>query len=217
MAKANYADLPINHGKEPIRIFKSNFLEFFTHIHPVTVLILYVPVTIYFLWRGVVERADASLLPVYAGYAIGLLTWSFTEYVLHRFLFHYEPESPRLKWVWYLIHGVHHEQPGCKTRLVMPPVLSIPLAFLFYGLFYAVIALAIGAPAWVPQVFAGFLTGYLIYDMVHYATHNLTMNWGILKFLKRYHLLHHYKTPDDRFGISSPFWDLIFRTRPKDR
>ncbi|HEU5310976.1 MAG TPA: sterol desaturase family protein, partial [Candidatus Eisenbacteria bacterium] len=64
-------------------------------------------------------------------------------------------------------------------------------------------------------LFAGLLTGYLVYDMTHYATHHLTMKWGFLKFLKRYHLLHHYKTPDDRFGISSPLWDFVFGTRPK--
>jgi sterol desaturase/sphingolipid hydroxylase (fatty acid hydroxylase superfamily) len=50
--------------------------------------------------------------------------------------------------------------------------------------------------------------------MVHYATHHLAMKWGFLKFLKRYHLLHHYKTPDDRYGISSPIWDVVFGTRP---
>jgi sterol desaturase/sphingolipid hydroxylase (fatty acid hydroxylase superfamily) len=215
MAKANYASLPINHGDEPIRIFKSNFLEFFTHIHPVVVLILYVPVVVTCLWRAVSERAGESLTPVLFGYVGGILVWSFSEYLLHRFLFHFEPESPRLKWVWYLIHGVHHEQPGCKTRLVMPPVLSIPLAFLFYGLFYLTIGIVLGSPAWIAPIFAGFLTGYLIYDMVHYATHNLTMSWGFLKFIKRYHLLHHYKTPDDRFGISSPLWDVVFGTKPK--
>jgi sterol desaturase/sphingolipid hydroxylase (fatty acid hydroxylase superfamily) len=215
MAKANYANLPIVHDEEPIRIFKSDFLEFFTHIHPAVVLMLYVPVVVYFFSRAVIQRAGSGLGPVFLGYAAGLAVWSLSEYVLHRHLFHYEPSHPRLKWIWYLIHGVHHEQPGCKTRLVMPPVLSIPLAFLFYGLFSLTIGGLLGAPAWIAPVFAGFITGYLIYDMVHYATHNLPMNRGIFKFLKRYHLLHHYKTPDDRFGISSPLWDAVFGTKPK--
>ena len=72
-----------------------------------------------------------------------------------------------------------------------------------------------GAWRWVDPLFAGLLTGYLVYDMTHYATHHLAMKWGFLKFLKRYHLLHHYKTPDDRYGISSPLWDFVFGTRPK--
>ncbi|HKW51372.1 MAG TPA: sterol desaturase family protein [Candidatus Eisenbacteria bacterium] len=215
MSKANYADLPINHSEEPIRLFKSDFLEFFTHIHPVVVLLLYVPVVIFFLARSYTESVSAgSMTPLWGGYVAGILVWTVSEYLLHRFLFHYEPSQAWLKRVWYLIHGVHHEQPQCKTRLVMPPILSIPLAFLFYGLFHLVVGMVLGAPTWTGPLFAGFITGYIMYDMTHYATHHLSMNWGFLKFLKRYHLLHHYKTPDIRFGISSPIWDFVFGTKP---
>lgn len=216
MAKANYGDLPINHDEEPIRLFKSDTLEFFTHIHPVVVLVLFVPVVLLFLARSVAERAGGPLWPVAAGYAGGIAVWSFAEYILHRFVFHYEPTHPTLKWVWYLIHGVHHEQPQCKTRLVMPPILSIPLAFFFYGLFSLTLGRLLGAPHWVAPVYAGFVTGYLMYDMLHYAEHHLSMKWGFLKYVKRYHLLHHFRTPDDRFGVSSPLWDVVFGTKPKD-
>ena len=215
MAKANYGNLPINHSDEPIRLFKSDALEFFTHIHPAVVLVLYVPVVVICLWSGIAGRIPgASWTPVWGGFLAGLLVWTLSEYLLHRFLFHFEPTSPRLKWVWYLIHGVHHEQPQCKTRLVMPPVLSIPMALAFYLFFHVVVGSLIGAPRWTAPLFAGFVTGYIAYDMTHYATHHLPMSRGLLKFLKRYHLLHHYKTPDDRFGISSPLWDLVFGTRP---
>ena len=217
MAKANYGDLPINHSEEPIRLFKSDYLEFFTHIHPVVVLLLYVPVVAFFLVRAFAERSGGPVAPIFGIYVVGLLVWSLSEYLLHRYLFHYEPTHPTLKWVWYLIHGVHHEQPQCKTRLVMPPVLSIPLAFLFFGLFKLVVGGLLGAPLWVAPLFAGFVTGYISYDMLHYAEHHLSMKWGFLKFVKRYHLLHHFRTPEHRFGVSSPLWDYIFGTRPKGR
>ena len=213
MKKSNYGNLPINHSPEPIRLFKSDFLEFFTHIHPGVVLLLFVPVVVVFLVRAYGDFGGA-LLPVAIGYLGGLLLWSLAEYLLHRYVFHYEPGAEWLQRVWYLIHGVHHEQPQCKTRLVMPPILSIPLALLHYGLFFLVVGVLFHAPHWVAPLFAGFITGYLVYDMVHYATHHLAMKWGFLKFLKRYHLLHHYKTPDDRYGISSPIWDVVFGTRP---
>jgi sterol desaturase/sphingolipid hydroxylase (fatty acid hydroxylase superfamily) len=216
MAKANYGDLPINHSDEPIRLFKSDFLEFFTHIHPAVVLLLFVPVVISFLVRALMERAGHGWLEIAGIYAIGLLIWTLSEYLLHRYLFHYEPTHPTLKWVWYLIHGVHHEQPQCKTRLVMPPILSIPLALLFYALFHFIVGNLIGAPLWVAPLYAGFVTGYIMYDMLHYAEHHLSMKWGFLKFVKRYHLLHHYKTPEHRFGVSNPLWDYVFGTRPKD-
>ena len=214
MAKANYGDLPINHSEEPIRLFKSDYLEFFTHIHPAVVLLLFVPVVLYFLAVGILER-PGGVATVFGIYALGLFIWTLSEYLLHRYLFHFEPKHPTLKWVWYLIHGVHHEQPQCKTRLVMPPVLSIPLALLFFGLFRFVVGTVFGAPLWVAPMFAGFVTGYILYDMLHYAEHHLSMKWGFLKFVKRYHLLHHYRTPEHRFGVSSPLWDYIFGTRPK--
>jgi sterol desaturase/sphingolipid hydroxylase (fatty acid hydroxylase superfamily) len=217
MAKANYGDLPINHSEEPIRLFKSDYLEFFTHIHPAVVLLLFVPVVAFFLVRAFAEHAGGHVGQVIGIYAAGIGVWTLSEYLLHRYLFHYEPTHPTLKWVWYLIHGVHHEQPQCKTRLVMPPILSIPLALLFYGLFHLIVGTLIGAPLWVAPLFAGFVTGYIAYDMLHYAEHHLSMKWGFLKFVKRYHLLHHYKTPEHRFGVSSPLWDYIFGTRPKGR
>jgi sterol desaturase/sphingolipid hydroxylase (fatty acid hydroxylase superfamily) len=52
--------------------------------------------------------------------------------------------------------------------------------------------------------------------LTHYATHHFPMRRGILKFLKRYHMQHHYKTPDQRFGVSSPLWDVVFGTFPKE-
>src|SRR6185295_17308904 len=217
MAKANYAKLPINHSDIPIRLFKSDFLEFFTHIHPITVLILFVPVVIYFLARGLMEGdAQAPAGTVLLAYAAGFSIWTLSEYLLHRFVFHYEPTQPWLQRVWYLIHGVHHEQPQCKTRLVMPPILSIPLAFLFYGLFALLVSGLLGLPRLTGPSFAGFLTGYLCYDMLHYAEHHLSMQWGFLKYIKLYHLRHHYKNPNHGFGVSSPVWDVVFRTKPKD-
>ena len=43
--------LPIDKSKDPqsLRLFKSNFLEFFTHISPVTIIVLWVPVTAFLL------------------------------------------------------------------------------------------------------------------------------------------------------------------------
>lgn len=203
----------INHSKEPIRLFKSDFLEFFTHIHPAVIIIIWVPVIIYFFYRGFSGRPDGmSVWPVLGGFLLGLFLWTLSEYVLHRFLFHFHAKSEQGKKIFFLFHGVHHAQPQMKTRLVMPPVLSIPLALLFYGLFYLVFHNLLKSGFLVPTIFTGFLTGYLIYDLIHYATHHFPMRIGIWKALKQYHIKHHYKTPDKRYGVSSPLWDLVFRT-----
>jgi sterol desaturase/sphingolipid hydroxylase (fatty acid hydroxylase superfamily) len=203
---------PIQHGEEPIRLFKSDFLEFFTHISPVAVTVLWLPVAVYFLARGI---AGGWGLHIPLGFVLGLFVWTFAEYTLHRFLFHFPPHGARQERIVFLFHGVHHAQPQCKTRLVMPPVVSIPLAVVAYGLFYLILSVLFSLPQWFAPVFSGLIIGYLVYDLTHYATHHFPMRRGVLKFLKRYHMQHHYKTPDQRFGVSSPLWDWVFRTMPK--
>jgi sterol desaturase/sphingolipid hydroxylase (fatty acid hydroxylase superfamily) len=210
------AHLPIDHSDTPIRLFRSDFLEFFTHISPVVVLLLWAPVAL-----GCLVVAGSQVPPggswqhIPAGFLLGLVVWSFAEYTLHRFVFHYAPRSPRQERLFFLFHGVHHAQPQCKTRLVMPPVVSVPMAFVFYGLYRLVLGTLLGLPAWVNPAFAGFIVGYLGYDMLHYATHHFPMRQGYLKFLKRHHMQHHYKTPGARYGVSSPIWDAVFRTWPR--
>jgi sterol desaturase/sphingolipid hydroxylase (fatty acid hydroxylase superfamily) len=212
---AESAWLKFDHSDKPVRLFKSDFLEFFTHISPVVVLIIWLPVVVFFFVRSVLTLpVGASWLQIPAGMLIGVLIWTLTEYLMHRFVFHFHAKSPGLQKIFFSFHGVHHYQPQCKTRLVMPPVVSIPLAVVFYAIFYLVVDRLFGAPSWVSPLFAGFILGYLAYDMIHYATHHFPMRSGTLKFLKRYHMQHHYKTPDQRFGVSSPLWDKVFGTMP---
>jgi sterol desaturase/sphingolipid hydroxylase (fatty acid hydroxylase superfamily) len=206
---------PIDHSDQPIRLFKSDFLEFFTHITPLAVVIIWLPVIIWLLWRSIQEY-NAAYFRGYIPLCIlfGIFFWTFAEYTLHRFVFHYHPSSAGLKRLVFLFHGIHHAQPQCKTRLVMPPAVSVPMAFIFYGLFYGVVGVLLGSRQGVEPLLMGFMTGYLIYDLIHYATHHFPMRGGALKFLKRYHMQHHYKTPDRRFGVSSPLWDKVFGTLP---
>jgi len=211
------AHVALDHSEEPIRLFKSDLLEFFTHIHPAVVLAIYVPAVFYFLVTAIIDQPPPSIskaIHIPLGLLIGLFFWTFTEYTLHRFVFHFPPRTPRQERLTFLFHGVHHAQPKMKTRLVMPPPVSIPLTLIFYAAFYLILDVALAIPYWIAPTFAGFITGYLIYDMTHYATHHWPMRSGYFKFLKRYHMQHHYKTPDKRFGVSSPLWDMVFGTKP---
>jgi sterol desaturase/sphingolipid hydroxylase (fatty acid hydroxylase superfamily) len=200
----------INHEKEPIRLFESQFLEVFTHIHPAVVLAIWVPVVALLLAVSVLR--GTGWLVVVAGVALGLALWTLAEYMLHRFVFHFEPRAPWQERISYLAHGIHHHQPRSKTRLVMPPAVSIPLALLFFGLFWVVFSLILGLSLWLLPTFAGFLTGYIIYDMIHYATHHFPMRSGAAKWIKQHHMRHHYKNPDLWYGVSSPLWDVVFGT-----
>jgi sterol desaturase/sphingolipid hydroxylase (fatty acid hydroxylase superfamily) len=137
----------------------------------------------------------------------GVLFWTFTEYVLHRFVFHYEPSSAWGQNIHFLAHGVHHDYPNDSGRLVMPPAVSVPLAVLFYGFFSLLIP-----GAFLPAFFAGFLFGYICYDTIHYATHHSRMKGKVGHWLKHHHLQHHYLDNERGFGVSTPLWDYIFGT-----
>ena len=195
----------------PIRLFKSDFLEFFTHISPVTIVVIWLPLALYLGIGELVRSAGAAFVP--AAFVLGLFIWTLAEYTLHRWLFHHTPSSPRQERIFFLFHGIHHAQPQVKTRLVMPLPVSVPAALIFWGLFQLVAGRLLGAPEWVAPLMSGFLIGYLAYDLIHYATHHFPMRAGYAKYIKRHHMQHHYKDPATRFGVSSPLWDYVFRTQ----
>lgn len=206
----------VNTQEGPIRLFKSDFLEFFTHISPITVLIIWLPVVGYFIYRSVAIQ-QVSAVTLIAGLLLGLFLWTLAEYTLHRFLFHFKARNEWQKKLSFLMHGVHHAQPRDKTRLVMPPAVSIPLAALFYGLYYVVFTFVLGIPNWIGPVFAGFLLGYLAYDMIHYGTHHFPIKKGYFRMVRRNHMHHHFQTPNMRFGVSNPLWDYVFKTMPAEK
>jgi dihydroceramide fatty acyl 2-hydroxylase len=199
---------------QPIRLFKSDFMEFFTHISPMTILVVWLPMAV-LLMVYAVKTAPGSAFPLYIplGFLSGLFLWTLAEYTLHRFLFHYKPTSPRQERILFLFHGIHHAQPQVKTRLVMPFPVSIPGFAIFFGSFYLILAVLLKVPQWVTPLMSGFMVGYLAYDLTHYATHHFPMRSGYAKYIKRYHMQHHYKDAETRFGVSSPLWDWVFGTR----
>jgi len=201
-------------GTTPIRLFPSDTLEFFTHVHPAMVPVVWVPVAAAFFVRGV-SMAGAAGHPwsVVPGFAAGLILWTIAEYLLHRFIFHFTPRTPLQERVSFLMHGVHHAQPRVKTRLVMPLMVSVPLALLFYLLFSVVVSYSMGARWLTGTLFAGFVIGYVCYDLTHYALHNVQFKGGIGKLLRTHHMRHHTEW-DSRFGVSTPLWDHVFGTEP---
>ena len=141
-------------------------------------------------------------------WAVGaLFFWTLAEYFLHRVVFHYHAKSKAGRMITFLFHGIHHAEPDDASRLVMPPLPAIVIAFVFYRLFL----LALG-PVYCKPFFAFFIVGYLCYDYIHYATHHFRCKGRILKYLKRQHMLHHHRCPDKKYGVSSPLWDFVFDT-----
>lgn len=196
----------ISNKDESARIFKSDFLEVFTHVHWSVPIIIFLPIVVYSLVRTYDEQV-VGLYEAVALFLFGLLFWTFTEYILHRFVFHYEPKTEWGKRMHFMMHGVHHDYPNDSKRLVMVPSVSLPLAALYFGLFYLVLG-----SHYVFPFFAGFIFGYICYDEIHYATHHAPLKKGVGLWLKHHHVLHHYKDPGRGYGVSSPLWDYVFGT-----
>lgn len=198
------------HGErgETCRMFSNDMLERFSRIHPATPFVVWVPVTLLVLSDAVLRQRCS--VPIVAGALLGgMFAWTLAEYVLHKYVFHWENDTAWGKRLHFLLHGVHHEYPSDKDRLVMPLLTSVPLALIFWTLFVALFGRTAGEP-----FFAGFVVGYLFYDGSHYYVHHFVpkTRWG--KFLRRHHLTHHFADHDGGFGVSSPLWDLVFRTMP---
>jgi sterol desaturase/sphingolipid hydroxylase (fatty acid hydroxylase superfamily) len=141
----------------------------------------------------------------------GMFFWSFFEYCIHRFGFHFGAESERAMKIVYLIHGNHHEYPRDKERLFMPPVPSLIIASTLFSIMYMV-SRSVGASNYTFSFFPGFFLGYLIYGTMHYAIHAWNPPFKWMKPLWRNHHLHHYKNTELGFGVSSTLWDHVFGT-----
>lgn len=204
-------------GKEPIRLFKSDFLEFFSHIHPLQIAILWGAANAFIMYRAITGHPGAGGKIVYIplAFVVGIFFWTFSEYTLHRWLFHFTPKTPLQERISFLFHGIHHAQPMVKTRLVMPFPLSIPLASLFLGLFFLVCSVLLNKPQWVAPAFSGFISGYMFYDLGHYAFHHIKTNNSYIQYVRKHHMRHHGSESHLRFGVSSPLWDYVFGTMPR--
>jgi len=196
----------VSNKDETVRMFKSDFMESLSRVHPSVPLIIFVPVILYMLYLSIFDF-KIGVLSIVGLVVFGLFIWTITEYLLHRFVFHWELKSELGARIHFIFHGVHHDYPSDSRRLVMPPSVSIPLATLFYFLFSFLIGNIFVLP-----FFAGFLTGYLFYDITHYAVHHFNMHSKFWLAIKNHHIKHHYQDPDKGYGVSSPIWDYIFRT-----
>ncbi|MEO3406467.1 sterol desaturase family protein [Mucilaginibacter sp. CAU 1740] len=202
--KKNY----ISNSQESVRMFKSDFLEALSKVHWTVPLYIFVPVIGYCSYKYF-DVMGPNILGYLGLFIFGLFIWTITEYIMHRFVFHYHP-SEKLEWaqrLHFIMHGVHHDYPSDAKRLVLPPSLSIPLASGFFFLFKWLLPVD-----YIWGFFPGFILGYLIYDISHYAMHHFNFKSGIFKKIKQHHMLHHYQDPEKGYGVSSPFWDKIFRS-----
>ncbi len=198
-------------SRDEVRFFQPELAEGLSRSSPAAPYVLFGPLALYLLYRSCAPgliNADgvfpsAALLAVCAGW----LSWTLVEYGLHRFIFHLAPTSEVRRVARFLLHFHHHRTPGARTRLVATPLQAGSLIALFAGL-----NSLIAAPDLVLALLAGQTLGYLAYEWSHYCAHHRRPQSKLARSLRRHHL-HHHAAESGNFGVSSPLWDWVFRTR----
>jgi sterol desaturase/sphingolipid hydroxylase (fatty acid hydroxylase superfamily) len=189
------------------QVMKNSFLErYFATSHWAMPGLWFIPVITACLYWSLSVKA-LSPLKVGVFFVIGMLAWTFVEYWLHRWLFHLPAaKNLKIREVQYMLHGYHHDFPDDPGRLVAPPVLSWPIALPLAVLYAAVFG------DWWTAFYGGTVAGYLGYDWMHYYTHHAVPKNPLGRFMRRFHLEHHFRHAHSQFGLSSPLWDLVLGT-----
>src|SRR4030095_10984272 len=84
--------LYVSSKNETVRMFDSDFMEFFSRVHPATPLILYLPVVGFMLYVAL-WRQGFPVFVVVGFFLLGMLLWTLLEYLIHRYIFHYQPKT----------------------------------------------------------------------------------------------------------------------------
>lgn len=193
------------------QIFKNPILESLTKTTPIQNIIVY-GITITALIYVAIDWVGLSPLMVLGLFVSGIFVWTFAEYMLHRYLFHWVTEAKWSQRFHFIMHGSHHQYPKDEERLLMPPVPGLIMASGLFGIFYLIFWI-VGYPDLTFGFFPGFFSGYLMYSFVHRATHTMKPPKRF-RHLWHHHSLHHYRFPDKAFGVSNTFWDRVFGTMP---
>lgn len=194
---------PKNKGSR--QLFANPVLEKLSRTH------ISVPLIIFFTYSAAllywsVTHTSLSIYVSIGMFFLGLLTFTWVEYMVHRHVFHMKTYTAVRAKLQYTMHGVHHEFPKDKDRLAMPPLLSVTISTILLLLLKLVLG------EFVFAFLPGFLVGYAAYLAIHYMVHAYQPPKNFLKALWVNHSVHHYKDGEVVFGVSSPLWDYIYGT-----
>ncbi|MGB3801646.1 MAG: sterol desaturase family protein [Lewinella sp.] len=190
-------------------MFENKILNRLSQTHIATPIAIFLVYAIGLLWYTEINT-EIPPVQVVGLFFTGILGFTFTEYAVHRWVYH-PPHgaSEAYREATYKMHGMHHDYPKDKRRLAMPPIVAIALATTLLYLFEFVLG------AYSFSYLAGFVVGYALYLMVHYTVHMYAPPRNFLRALWVNHSIHHYSEDEVLFGVSQPLWDYVFGTIPR--
>lgn len=182
---------------------KGLYRDFFLFFD-ITVMLL----TLAILSILVFVKGDTWILAIY--FLVGLVAYMFTEYATHRFLFHLKtPKNPLFLKFLKRLHYDHHKDPDDLKLLFLPLWYTIPNFIVVALIFYTIESTIVGTSAFL----MGIIVMLLIYEWKHYVAHRpIKPITRFGKWVKKLHLLHHFKNENYWYGVSTPFVDALFGT-----
>src|ERR1700712_5670293 len=106
-----------------VRLFEHPLAERLTHGVFWLPACFYLPIIALLAWSAYHSQGSIKML---GGLSFGLLgLWPLTEYLLHRWGFHFKPRTPWQQRLQFQLHGVHHDYPRDQHRPVIPLPFSL--------------------------------------------------------------------------------------------
>lgn len=157
-----------------------------------------IPVGIFLIHEGLQSPATHPLTALLT-FLAGLVLFSFFEYFTHRWLFH-----GSLPWI-VAGHRAHHDNPLGYDGI--PFFLPALLLAGLLGIFVLMM------PAGYACLLAGSMAfGYVTYGLSHFVIHHTNFRQRRARRWAANHHIHHYH-PETNFGVTTPLWDILLRTR----
>jgi hypothetical protein len=161
------------------------------------------------LLLGLALVRTPETFPVWA-IVLGALLFFATEYNMHRFALHAAPaKSAFVLGLQRRLHYDHHVTPARLDLLFLPPWFLLPAQAFFTAVYWAIFRDA----GIVLALLLGNVLGLLYYEWVHYVAHTpFRPVTPIGRYIKKYHLWHHFKNEKLWFGVTNPSLDILYRT-----
>ena len=173
---------------------------------PLRPVLFFAPIDVCILYYCYAQGIPLTTITV--AFSSGFLIWTLAEYLLHRFLFHSSPHSPRMRRLIDYLHIHHHKEPLVPPSNVVPIWTMIVLSIAGILLLWPVLQSFYTALL----TFTGFGVGYLCYESSHYIMHLALLREKVWPAWAACHLDHHFANARMNFGVSSSFWDRVFFT-----
>ncbi len=190
--------------QDKARYFKNPLFESLAYTSALILNLVFIPIALFFVFFSFHEH---SIWMTCLGIFAGLFLWTFVEYIMHRFAFHFKFKNEKLKRLHAIFHLSHHKFIHDKRKYQTLMLLSLPSAILYYYLLKLLLGI------YTEPVFAGIIIGYVLYEFTHASTHRMKMDFLPVRHIKQHHMYHHFLDSEKNFGVTSPLWDIIFKTR----